>query len=462
MAGLDIIEKLPEIILKGKEKAEKMLKSSYEDLFPYSEVIAGENCFENSLTNELYKGDNLFVMVKLLREGYEDKIDLIYVDPPFLTKSKYNGKINILSQKKEYTFELFAYDDTWDKGIYSYLEMLYPRLYLMKKLLSTRGTIYVHLDYRTVHYVKVLMDEIFGEENFLNEIIWAYKSGGVSKRYYSRKHDNILVYTKTKNYIFNPQKEKSYNRDLKPYRFKGVEEYRDEIGWYTLVNLKDVWQIDMVGRTSSERVNYATQKPEKLLERIILTSSEENSIVADFFAGSGTTGIVAEKLNRSWIMSDKGNLSSITIHKRLINNQRSPFLSFKENGRARDGGKLLIKDGIVENGLLKIQLDKYEIDLENVNIKGKYKEQIEELILDNSIALVEFIGIDLNYDGKRPVISTKLVRNFDKFYGSNITIEGNFKEGQKIFVKYIDIFGKENYDIYHINKGRMNLCPEFL
>lgn len=454
MAGLQIIEKLPEIIQKGKKEAEEMLKA-YEDLFTYSEVIALKDYHGDSCINEFYKGDNLFVIAKLIKEDYEGKIDLIYVDPPFLTKSKHNGKINISYQNKEYTFELFAYDDTWEEGLYSYLRMLYPRLYLMKKLLSERGTIYVHLDYRTVHYVKILMDEIFGEENFLNEIIWAYKSGGVSKRYYSRKHDNILVYTKTKNYIFNPQKEKSYNRDFKPYRFKGVAEYKDEIGWYTLVNLKDVWQVDMVGRTSSERVNYATQKPEKLLERIILTSSDENSIVADFFAGSGTLGAVAERLNRRWIMSDKGDLSSITIYKRLLNNQYNPFICFKEKGKERDGGKLSIKSGMVENGLLKIQLEKYEIDLENINIKEKYREQIRELIEDNSLALIEFIGFDLDYDGKRPVISTKFVRNFDKVLDSNIILKGNFKEGQKIFVKYIDVFGKENYSIYQISKGRM-------
>ncbi|MFS8541075.1 MAG: hypothetical protein LOD89_03170, partial [Tissierellales bacterium] len=151
MAGLQIIEKLPEIIQKGKKEAEEMLKA-YEDLFTYSEVIALEDYHGDSCINEFYKGDNLFVIAKLIKEDYEGKIDLIYVDPPFLTKSKHNGKINISYQNKEYTFELFAYDDTWEEGLYSYLRMLYPRLYLMKKLLSERGTIYVHLDYRTVHY----------------------------------------------------------------------------------------------------------------------------------------------------------------------------------------------------------------------------------------------------------------------------------------------------------------------
>lgn len=103
------------------------------------------------------------------------------------------------------------------------------------------------------------MDEIFGEDNFVNEIIWHYKSGGSGKRHFSRKHDTILVYSKTKKYYFLPDKEKSYNRGFKPYRFKGVKEYKDDMGWYTMVTMKDVWNVDMVGRTSSERTGYATQ-----------------------------------------------------------------------------------------------------------------------------------------------------------------------------------------------------------
>ena len=399
-------------------------------------------------------------MGKLIKEGYKGKLDLIYIDPPFLTKTKHNGKINIVAQDKEYTFELFAYDDTWEEGLYSYLKMIYPRLYLMRELLSDRGTLYVHLDYRTVHYVRILMDEIFGEENFMNEIIWAYKSGGVSKRYYSRKHDNILVYTKTKDYIFNPQQEKSYNRDFKPYKFKGVKEYQDEIGWYTLVNLKDVWQIDMVGRTSRERVNYASQKPEALMERIILTSTDENSIVADFFAGSGTTGIVAERLNRRWIMSDKGDLSSITIHKRLLENASKPFYSFKENNRARDGGKLLIKGEYIDNKTLKIHLERYVVDID-ISIKKKYRQQMEELIDNSSLSLIEFIGIDLDFDGKIPLLRKQYTRDSNKALDSNMAIEGNIKEGQKILVAYKDVFGKGNYDLYQISQGRLILCQEY-
>lgn len=256
-------------------------------------------------------------------------VDLIYIDPPFDSKADYRTKIELPDGKVEQkptVIEQFAYKDTWKNGTVSYLEMMVSRLILMRELLSETGSIYVHIDWHVGHYLKVIMDEIFGKENFVNEIIWSYKSGGTSDNYFSRKHDIILFYKKSKNYIFNPLKEKSYNRGLKPYRFNNVKEYEDEIGWYTWVNMKDVWSVDMVGRTSAERVNYATQKPEGLLERLIKASSNENSIVADFFCGSGTTGAVAEKLGRKWIMTDLGKPATMITRKRLIDHESKPFL----------------------------------------------------------------------------------------------------------------------------------------
>ncbi len=286
--------------------------------------------------NRLIYGDNLLAMQALLAgdptsglPSMRGKIDLIYIDPPFDSKADYRTKITLPGttvEQRPTVIEQFAYADTWKNGTVSYLEMLVPRLILMRELLSEQGSIYVHIDWHVGHYVKVIMDEIFGRENFVNEIIWAYKSGGVSDRYFARKHDILYFYRKTDNYIFNPLKEKSYNRGFKPYRFEGVKEYQDEIGWYTLVNMKDVWEIDMVGRTSSERVNYATQKPEKLIERVIKASSNENSIVADFFAGSGTTGAVAEKLGRKWIMAELGKPAVMISRKRLIDMKAKPFL----------------------------------------------------------------------------------------------------------------------------------------
>ncbi|MDO5441042.1 MAG: site-specific DNA-methyltransferase [Bacillota bacterium] len=242
----------------------------------------------------LYKGDNLKVLKKI-----EGQIDFIYIDPPFFSKADYGN-----------------YDDRW-KNLDEFLKFLEPRLELMKEKLSDTGLIAVHLDWHAVHYVKVMMDKIFGYDNFVNEIIWAYKSGGASPRSFAKKHDTILLYGKTKDYYFSPQKEKSYNREGRPYRFKGVEEFEDEYGWYTLVNRKDVLNIDMVGRTSGERTGYATQKPEALLEILIESCCPKGGLVADFFAGSGTTGAAAYKTGRDFILCDEQDSSIEIIKERL-------------------------------------------------------------------------------------------------------------------------------------------------
>jgi site-specific DNA-methyltransferase (adenine-specific) len=466
MRILSIIEKLPKIIKRGKLEAEEILDRPFEKLDIPKEIIISnlnkKNTYKNKCINEFYQGDNLIVIEKLLKEGYIDNIDLIYIDPPFLTNANYKGKITLKNGQKDEVIECFAYKDTWENGLESYLKMLCIRLYLMKELLSSKGTIYVHLDYRTVHYVKIMMDEIFGQQNFINEVIWAYKSGGVSKRYYSRKHDTILVYSKTKDYIFNPQLEKSYNRDFKPYRFKGVEEFEDHIGWYTLVNLKDVWNIDMVGRTSKERVGYDTQKPEKLLERIILTSSNEGSIVADFFAGSGTTGIVGEKYNRKWIMADKGTLSAATINKRLIEKNSLPYKIYKIDEFSTGANKLFIKNIEIrkDKGELNIELDKYEIDINKLYIKEKYKNKIEEILLKESLNLIDFIGIDIDYDGNIPIITWQDYRKDTKLnIDSKIKIKDkNLKNSKGIFIKCIDVFGFQYETILEINDERVAIC----
>lgn len=238
---------------------------------------------------------------------------MIYIDPPFFTKSDYSAVI----KRGEESITEHAYADKWERGMPEYLEMLSVRLMLMKDLIADDGLIWVHLDWHAVHYVKIIMDEIFGEKNFVNEIIWTYKSGGSSKKRFSRKHDSILVYSKKKNYKFFPLQEKSYNRQFKPYRFKGIKEYQDDIGWYTMVNMKDVWNIDMVGRTSSERTGYATQKPEKLIERIISCCTSEGDICGDFFCGSGTLPAVAARMGRRFIACDAGELAGESTIARL-------------------------------------------------------------------------------------------------------------------------------------------------
>lgn len=260
---------------------------------------------------EVYCADNLEIMRSLARSDFKGKFQMIYMDPPFYSGAKYFSRRSDGSKK-------LAYSDVWGSGLLEYLEMIANRILIAKELLSDDGLIWIHLDYRAVHYVKIIMDEIFGMENMVNEIVWGYRSGGASGRRFARKHDTILLYSKTKDYKFNPQKEKSYNRGAQPYNFKGVQEYEDENGWYTLVNMRDVWEIPMVGRTSGERTGYATQKPEELLKRIVLASTDVGDLCGDFFAGSGTLGAVCMGLGRSFVLCDENKDACKIMADRLL------------------------------------------------------------------------------------------------------------------------------------------------
>jgi site-specific DNA-methyltransferase (adenine-specific) len=273
--------------------------------------------------NKIFWGDNLQVMSHMLAE-YRGQVDLIYIDPPFDSKADYKKKIKLRGievSNDSSSFEEKQYGDIWTND--EYLQFMYERLILCRELLADTGSIYLHCDWHKSHHLRMLMDEIFGSDNFVNEIIWQYSSGGASKRTFARKHDTLLFYSrKPDSYTFNPQVEKSYNRGFKPYRFKGVQEYEDEIGWHTLVAMRDVWKLDMVGRSSSERQDYPTQKPESLLRRIIEVSSNPGDLVFDCFMGSGTTQAVAMKHGRRFIGADI-NLGSVqTTTKRLIGIQR--------------------------------------------------------------------------------------------------------------------------------------------
>lgn len=283
------------------------------------------------------------------------KVDLIYIDPPFDSKADYKSKIALSIDssitKAPTILEQFAYSDTWHKGTISYLQMLTPRLMLMRELLSERGSIYIHCDWHCGHYIKVLCDSIFGRENFRNEIVWRYGKMANASKCFTRNHDTIFIYTKNDNYIFNTQKtdESEYRnrfvrflQDNKIYykfvknstdklikgRIKKVEQNLnrkirdDDVLFDFNVEFKtqdDVfYDISIVKGNAKENTKYATQKPEALLERIIKSSSDENSIVADFFMGSGTTCAVAHKLGRKFIGSDIGKVAVMTTRKRLL------------------------------------------------------------------------------------------------------------------------------------------------
>ena len=388
---------LPDVVTHGKKEVEKILQRAQSDnklLLQTNEYVlpspkdgglfagnirkccppdntSAEYCETEGWFNRLIHGDNLFAMQALLNGDPETglpsmrgKIDLIYIDPPFDSKADYRTGITLPNgdiEQKPTVLEQFAYSDTWADGTISYLRMLYPRLALMKELLSEQGSIYVHCDWHAGHYLKVILDDIFGKDNFVNEVIWNYHdpAGTVSDRY-KRKHDNIFVYAKNDSVrLFNLDAVRvPYSEGTQ----KQAETGQISFGRVTKLNefgkvREDVWEIPIINSQAKERVAYATQKPEKLLEIILKASSNENSIVADFFGGSGTTAAVAEKLGRRWITSDLGKPSTMIMRKRLIDipdckpflyhsigdYSREAFLSDKQYKRVSDLARVVMR-----------------------------------------------------------------------------------------------------------------------
>jgi DNA modification methylase len=333
-----------------------------------------------------------------------------------------------------------AYDDHWKTGMEEYLKMLCVRFFLIKDLLSDEGCFWVHLDWHVVHYVKILMDEIFGEDNFVNEIIWNYKSGGTGKRNFSRKHDTLLFYSKSKKYYFNPLQEKSYNRGFKPYRFKGVQEYEDELGWYTMVNMKDVWQIDMVGRTSAERTGYATQKPEQLLSRIIESCTREGDLCADFFSGSGTLAATAEKLGRRWIACDIGGIATAKCLKRLTKkDSRFTVISQKSDSQKDElEVSVSVNEVIAGETQVAVELTGYNMDPKRIPVQGEEREIIKRFRRKDSLQLLEYWSVSFNYDGhthQPQAAFSKEDHSIEK------TCSWPGSDTGKISIRAIDVFG---------------------
>lgn len=374
-----IIELLPKVVSEGRREANRILEGlsntsrislqTNELVSPNKDraqaelgataiaAISGERRPER-WTNRLIYGDNLLAIQALLAgdpdtclPSMRGKIDLIYIDPPYDSKADYRTKIELPGasiDSKPTVLEQFAYADTWSnnvggeevKGTVAYLKYMYPRLVLMRELLSERGSIYVHVDWHIGAYIKVMLDDIFGKDNFRNEIIWSYSRWANVSSSFQRMHDNLLFYAKGPDAVFHEQRvqlSESRKRNLvqmvdgvkvsmrdangnvvyREQNDKPVSDYWDDT---------DIWdEIFQVGKTGKERLNYATQKPEKLLERIIKASSNEGSIVADFFGGSGTTAAVAEKLGRKWITSDIGKPATMIMRKRFIDNETKEF-----------------------------------------------------------------------------------------------------------------------------------------
>ena len=418
-----LIEELPRIVSEGRREAAQILErlssgtqiglQTNELVLPSKDVsglfkgsspqipnafnMAGGN---GEWMNRLIYGDNLLAMQALLAgdaqtglPSLRGKVDLIYIDPPFDSKADYRTKISLPGtdvEQKPTILEQFAYADTWEDGTISYLKMLYPRLLLMREMMSDKGSIYIHIDWHVGHYVKTILDEIFGCDNFRNEIIWK-RSQNISSigNVYKRSHDVILFYSKTAETPLSKvykEQEESYLAQYKYRDDKGVYRHapllvsgrrngstgstwrginpnlcgRNGMHWITKIDnleeldkegriywpdrggqpmlkyyldpekgvlVSDYWDdINLISPTSNESVNYATQKPIDLLMRIIKASSNEGDLVCDFFGGSGTTAAVAERLGRRWITCDIGKPASLVMRKRFIDQEVKPFL----------------------------------------------------------------------------------------------------------------------------------------
>ncbi len=391
--------------------------------------------------NKLFWGDNLQVLAHLLKE-YRGKVDLIYIDPPFDSKADYIRKIQFKGEKVEgeshSLLEEKQYGDIWEKD--EYLQFMYERLLILKELLSDKGAIYLHCDWHKNSHLRLTMDEVFGEDNFVNEIVWSYRSGGASrKESLPKKHDTILFYRKNSSFEVHSQSERQYLEKS----FMGS--LQDEQGrFYVDTILRDVFEglINTVNKDgkilpfntrpvlnlSGERTDYPTQKPEGLLELLINIASNEGDLVLDCFVGSGTTCAVAQKLHRRWIGCDI-NLGAIqTSAKRLnqiIDEQKgktgfkvlnvNEYTAFKNELEAKEivmgmYGVETIKrsyfDGVLDTSYVKVMpmnrvLNKLDMKtlLKNVNEKladftVKKKSKSGEPIYDEGV-LVICSGMDL-------------------------------------------------------------------
>ena len=366
-----LLEELPKIAAEGRREAQHILERINSDtriglqtneLVLPSKDVSGlyrgqipRYTLNGEWMNRLIYGENLLTMQALLvgdeatgLPSLRGKVDLIYIDPPFDSKADYRTKINLPGieiEQKPTMMEQFAYSDTWSEGTASYLKMMYPRLLLMRELLSEKGSIYVHLDWHVGYYVKIILDEVFGKDCFLNDIIWSYGAGGNPQTFFPRKHDVILWYRRGNSNIFNVNDSimrVPYDKSTLDMHFKKVDNegrrYRKQVvngrEYITYADVgklvTDVWSDigaqNATSPISPEFTGYATQKPGKLLERIIKASSNEGDLVCDFFGGSGTTAAVAERLGRRWITCDIGKPASLIMRKRFIDQGVKPFL----------------------------------------------------------------------------------------------------------------------------------------
>ena len=360
-------------------------------------------------------GDNLSVMAALLPE-YEGNINLIYADPPFFTNRKFSARVGRGedSRKPEKWKLAEGYHDAW-LDLDSYLQFLYERLALMYRLLSPKGTLYLHLDWHADAYARLILDEIFGVEGvFINEIIWAYHGPSPIKTAFNRKHDTILSYAKSRDYTFNADDVRE------PYNPNTVATFKSsrKAGFGKIPDLErgkvpeDWWYFPVVARLHNERTGYPTQKPEAFLERIIRASSNQGDLVADFFCGSGTTSLVAAKNGRRFITCDTSIRAVQTARSRLA--VTKSVFSFE-------------RDSAVKN------------EMADKSKKIKLSSSDGYIRLNTSLD-VDFWEVDPDWDGKMFKSAAQGQRHARS---GDLPLELKIKTGGKVCIRLVTVEGKQ-------------------
>lgn len=443
-------------------------------------------------TNKLIWGDNKLILSSLkngpLRKEIEAQggLKLIYIDPPFDVGADFSMDIKIGDGEKEENFtkkpsviEEIAYRDTWGKGADSFIAMIYERLKLMHDLLAEDGSIYVHCDYRVTAYIKLILDDIFGKDNFTNEILWCYSRPSISsQKFFTKLHDTIWWFSKNKSvHIFNTdsvripyskstQERNKYGAGGSKYAGDSTERKTNELGKIP----EDYWYLPIPPGNSNELLGYPTQKPEALLERIIKSTSNEGDIIADFFCGSGTTLAVAEKLNRKWIGSDLGKFSIHTSRKRLIGVQRElkkegkDFRAFEilNVGRYERENFLTINDDLraeektkqaerKEKEFVKLIIAAYKAEPVGsfVNIIGKKRDRLVVVGPINTPVSSKLIQ-DIVAECKEKGVTKVDVLGFD--YEMGLDFEGYKNQGIDIAFRIIP---REVFDKRMVEKGQV-------